>query len=309
MPSEIGGNYSRTYVAVLESGSFTVGQTNALSGLFIAEEEEDAWVHRGWKNVRCFGVTVRRGDESHILLACGNGVHESTNAGTSWRVLTDWRITEVLDVSFDPNDPRHLIGASAYGIFHSLDGGLTWKPASDGLTTKFVQTLSAPPTSDLIWAGTEDGVFVTSATTRLSWRRDGINGFAIRQIETSSGGVQIAATRNQGAWIRSVGGPWTRIRGVPSDATCYSVAIHPRDARTIAVGGLFKGVYVTRDGGRTASHFATGGPDSPVHALAFGADDDGLLVGTTDQGLFRVRNGSWAPAGLPNTSVRRILSA
>lgn len=296
------------HIAVLENGSFTVGQTNALSGLFISDDDDD-FRHVGWKNVRCFGVAVHPANPDIILIACGNGVHLTRDSGETWRVMTDWRVTEVLDVVFDHRNPDdHFIASSAYGIWESADCGQNWENRSDGLTVKFVQSVSTETGGDRIWAGTEAGVFVASLDD-LEWRRDGLVGFAVRQVMTTESGFQVAATKNQGAWVRMVDGPWTRIRGVPADATCYTVASKP-DGKTIAVGGFFKGVYVSRDGGRSASLLnSPATPRSYVHALAFDTVSDRLLVGTTSDGMFEINSGSriWSQLGLENASIRRIL--
>lgn len=296
------------YVAVLERGSFTVGQTNALSGLFISDGD-GALRHFGWPNVRCFGVAVHPQNPDVILLACGNGVHQTRDGGESWRVLTDWRVTEVLDVAFDQSNPdQHFVCASAYGAWESWDAGKSWEQASNGLFAMFLQSISTTPNDDRIWAGTEAGVFVASMD-ELDWIPDGLVGFAVRQIVTTPSGFQVAATKAQGSWVRMIGGPWTRLRGVPADATCYAVASKP-DGKTIAVGGLFKGIYISRDGGRSASSMnSPATPDSAVHALAFDQNANRLLAGTTGNGLFEINLGTglWAQLGLESASIRRIL--
>lgn len=296
------------HIAVLETGSFTVGQTNALSGLFISDEDGELR-HFGWPNVRCFGVAVHPHNPDVILLACGNGVQLTRDGGESWRVLTDWRVTEVLDVAFDRTNPdQHFICASAYGIWESRDSGETWSQASDGLVARFAQSIATSPNDDRIWAGTEAGVFV-APVDKLDWSRDGLVGFPVREIATTPSGFQVAATKAQGAWVRMIDGPWTRIRGVPADATCYAVASRP-DGKRMAVGGLFSGVYLSRDGGRSASLLnSPATPDSPVHALAFNPDANRLIAGTTGEGLFEIDlgAGAWTPLGLLGASIRRIL--
>ena len=94
---------------------------------------------------------------------------------------------------------------------------------------------------------------------------------------------------------------------MPHDATCYAVAVNPNDDKHILVGGLFNGIYESRDGGRSAVRLAASAPDSSVHAVGF--DDSGkrLVVGTAADGVFEVRNGKWTSLGLPNANVRRIV--
>jgi hypothetical protein len=291
-----------TYAAVLESGNFTVGQTNGLSGLFVSDNGE--WRHLGWENVRCFGLAVRPENQQQILLACGNGVHQSLDAGLTWRILTDWRVTEVLDIVFDPNNEQHLIAASAHGVWDSADSGASWTFASEGLTSRFAQTVSTSVSGPSIWVGTEQGIF-RSSLARLQWRPDGLPGVAVRQILTSKRGLQVAVTQLQGAWLRINGERWSSIRGIPADLTCCSVAISA-DERTIAIGGLFKGVYLSRDGGQTAIRVSRNAPDAPIYALAFDEPGDRIFAGTAGDGLHCLENDTWSPLGLPNTAIRQI---
>lgn len=301
---------SRTYVAVLQSGNFTVGRMNELSGLFTTDGSD--WSHFGWKNVRCFSVAVDPKNAEHILLGCGNGVHESHDGGANWRVLTGWRITEVLDVTFDPHNPDRFVCATAFGLWKTEDGGNSWLSWSDGLSSLFAPTLSVSRSEGTIWTGTEKGVFrISLSETEQSWQMDGLTGFAVRQIVTTEQGLQVAATHGQGAWIREVGGPWIRIRGVPADAICYAIAVD-NSGRRIAVGGCFKGVYVSLDRGRTAIHNVVGAPDSWTHALAYDSSgnwpDRPLLVGTTSAGLHTLTGVTWNSVGLSGTTIGRIIS-
>jgi hypothetical protein len=101
------------FAVVLEAGGFTVGSDNQLSGLFAYDGQ--TWMHRGWPNIRAFGLALHADNNQMLYLAAGNGVLRSSDGGNSWRVLTDWRITEVLDVVIDPLNANHLIAATAHG--------------------------------------------------------------------------------------------------------------------------------------------------------------------------------------------------
>ena len=306
------------YAAVLESGNFTVGDPHAESGLFARDENETGWAHLGWPNVRCFGMDVSPFDPHHITLACGNGVLSTRNGGQSWRVMTNWRVTEVLSIAFDPVRTGHAVAGTAYGAIHTQNNWTTWSDISDGLVARFTQSISAAPDGSGFWAGTENGVYRSIPSDHSSeghegsdgaiagWERDGLIGFAIRQIVTTPSGLQVAATRKQGAWTRQVGGPWTRIRAVPADVTCYAVAVDRSD-RNIAVGGYFEGVYASFDGGGSFMHL----PElsgRAVHALAFDADGT-LWAGTHATGVFEFdRNQhTWRKSGLQSSSIRQIL--
>jgi hypothetical protein len=167
-----------------------------------------------------------------------------------------------------------------------------------------VSYLSTSPDGTTLFASTESGVYTTSFD-ELAWRPDGLSGFAIRQISTAPDGTQAAATRHRGAWVRSIGGPWTRIRGVPPDATCYAAAINAGRTTEIAIGGHFRGLYLSGDRGMSSALNASGGPESPILSAKF--EHGGILIGTAYEGVFHLKDGVWADRGLPLSKVRRIV--
>lgn len=293
----------KTYVAVLETNGFTVGEANDPTGLFISDGHD--WVHKGWKNSRIFGIALSPFDPNRIMLAAGNGVMNSNDDGESWRITTSWNVTEVLDVAFDPRVEGRLVCATAYGILSSEDDGGTWQRRSDGLDSTFVSYLSTSQDGSTLFASTESGVYTTSFD-ELIWQPDGLNGFAIRQISTAPDGTQAAATRHRGAWVRSIGGPWTQIRDVPPDATCYAAAINPNDTSEIVIGGHFKGLHVSSDRGLSSRLDVFGGPESPILSAKF-EEGGGVLVGTAYEGAFQFGDGKWSDRGLPLSKIRRIV--
>ena len=105
------------FAAVLETRNYIVGEANAASGLY--RRSERGWSHTGWQNLRCAAVAVEEAEPETLFLASGNGVLRSRDGGTTWRVTTDWRVAEVLDVALDPFAPGSLYAASAYGVWHS----------------------------------------------------------------------------------------------------------------------------------------------------------------------------------------------
>lgn len=322
------------YAAVLETEGFTVGQDNSRSGLF-RREDDGSWTSLGWPNVRNFGIATT---PDSIFLACGNGVLRSGDDGKNWRVTTDWRITEVLDIAVDPTDPHRLVIATAHGIAWSPDDGETWHTNNDGLTATFVQSMAYEPAAPGVpglprasepsvnlnrlrderatrgptavteappghWiAGTEKGLF-EATTCDDRWRSAGLDDIAVRRIAVGSGACAVA-TDGAGLWMRG-SDDWKQVSPLPADASFYAAAIS-RHGRSIAAGGFRTGVHLSRDGGASWDHLTDGLTNPTVQALSFGPDDNELWAGTSGGGVFRLDGSRWVFEGLPGSTIRKF---
>jgi hypothetical protein len=65
----------------------------------------------------------------------------TTDGGASWRLATDWEVTESQDIAVDPGAPNEVYVGTAYGVWRSRDTGMTWNEANSGLET-YVQSLA-----------------------------------------------------------------------------------------------------------------------------------------------------------------------
>ena len=301
------------YSAVLETEGFTIGQDNSRSGLF-RREPDGNWTSLGWPNVRNFGIATT---PYFIFLACGNGVLRSPDNGGNWRMTTDWKITEVLDIALDPANPHKLVIATAHGIAWSPDDGDTWHTNNQGLTSTFVHSIVFEPAASGVrspesgegtlqarWiAGTEDGLFAT-ADPNAEWTGAGLAGLAIRRIAVNSEGVCAVATDGAGLWLRS-GGDWTQASQLPTDASFYAAAVSD-DGASIAAGGFQTGVYLSRNGGASWTHLADGLTNLNIQALSFRPETDELWAGTSGGGAFRLDGSRWVFEGLPGSTIRKF---
>lgn len=294
------------HAAVLESRGYVVGEANAASGLYVRAGA--GWEHHGWLNVRGFGVAA---SPRAIFLACGNGVLRSRDGGASWRVTTDWRVTEVLDVALDPHVPDRLWAATAYGLWRSDDAADTWHPAptdADGLNARFT-TAAVPDVAEpgRLVVGTEAGLFRT-ASGRMPWTAVGPRAPARSVLQSAAEpATWLLGTDGAGAWRSTDGGAtWTCVTA--GDAVVYAVAIDPADPARMAAAGLGTGVLLSADGGASWEHR----PLTPtVLSLTFDPAAPGRLwVGTSEAGVFVVDGaGPPLPAGLPDATVRRLVWA
>ncbi|MEM1271715.1 MAG: hypothetical protein AAGI08_16830, partial [Bacteroidota bacterium] len=257
--------------AVLESAGYVVGEANAPSGVFRGAAGD--WSHLGWTNVRAFDLAV---SDAGWFIGAGNGVLRSRDEGISWRVTTDWRITEVLSLHVEGSTVH---AATAHGPWKSPDSGDTWRFIGDGLppvSGSFCTWIGRGP-DDQIWVGTEMGLFAKAGD---GWRPAGLAGRPVRKVAVSGGEVWVA-TDGQGLWHSTDGGAeWSPI--LPGEPLYAVAASGPR----IATAGYRTPVFVSGDAGATWQHLDV--PATSVHALTW--DAGGLWMGT-NCGVFR----GWGP--------------
>ena len=311
---------STLLAAVLDRKGYIVGDSNASSGLHWLDNpgtpgEASSWSHAGWSNVRCFGFDVRRAaDELTVYLAAGNGILEGRSR-KRWRVKTDWRVTEVLDVVVAEGSAADVIVCgTAYGPVVSMDLGRTWESRNDGLTefgtsATYVSSAIAVEGSDRLVIGTEDGLFAADLGGSDRWRRLGPRRASVRCIVADPLNPTriLAATDGDGLLTSSDAGvTWnTRLSG----EILYTVCCSPIESGFVACAGIESRIWYSSDAGDTWRSLSAPDSDIGFHAMAFDPDSSQVLwVGTTDAGVFRVDlvSGRWTFAGLADASIRKL---
>jgi photosystem II stability/assembly factor-like uncharacterized protein len=177
-------------------------------------------------------------------------VYRSDDGGRRWiapgRPLeTERRRMDVLVV--DPERPS-IVYIAGDKLFKSVDGTRTWRSLGRGLEGGVMALAIDPGDPDVLYAAT----WVRGEGTRFFRSGDG-------------------------------GGSWTPAEdGLPSYRVVNSLATDPRDPGTV-YAGTDRGVYVTRDGGRSWAPMGTG-PGGflavPVLDLAVDPRDGTLYAGT-----------------------------
>jgi len=309
--------------AVLDRKGYIVGDSNASSGFHWLEDPDHLngapdWRHAGWKNVRCFGVDTLRGpDRFLVYLAAGNGVLAAERYD-EWRVTTDWRVTEVLDVAFPEADHLNgtIFGATAYGPIVSTDLGRTWKTVVEGLpeygtSATYVSSICWLPVSQSLVIGTEFGLFRAPLTANGvgRWERVGPRRVPIRNIAVDAvNEMRLAAASDGDGLMRSDDGGRTWSNQL-SGEVLYATAWSPIESGFIACGGIESRLWYSSDAGANWRSLSAPNSDIGLHAMAFDPKSSQVLwVGTTDAGIFRVDlvTGKWTFAGLPDASIRKL---
>lgn len=301
----------RLHLAVVELDNFVaVGAANEGAAGLYRHRKDTLWSHHGWGNTRNFGLDAPPGDTDTVFLACGNGVIRTTDGGASWKVVTDWRITEVLDVAVAPTAPTQVYLATAYGVWRSPDQGETWSAMNSGIPepqatfmTSIVADRQAP---GHVVVGGEGGLFRTTNGAR-EWVPVGPRGVAIRDLAQSAAdpALWLAGTEERGIMISRDGGAhWSFIGVEAGMGTIYAVAADPENPDRMAAAGFEGGVYLSTDGGARWRRAGLEGPR--IHALIFDANAPKTLwAGTLGDGVYRTddEGARWHYAGLDGAVI------
>ena len=194
-------------------------------------------------------------------------------------------------MAFDPENPSTVYYAGDY-VNKSVDGGNTWVPISNDLGNLdpgtelnplyaahygTVTTLAiSAKDSNVIWAGTDNGLLWKTATGTLPW-------------------TQITSPKLPVKWVSHV-------------------AIDPADPNHVfvAYSGFREGdgssyLFVTRDGGTTWQDISANLPQAPVNDVVMHGN---RLYVASDVGVFtsNARHARWylLGHGLPNVPVTRL---
>jgi photosystem II stability/assembly factor-like uncharacterized protein len=289
------GQQATIYMSVLNSHAHRLNASdNPLVGIFVSTDTGRTWTHRGWREyVRVFYTEA--GSDGSVWSACGNGVMRSLDGAKNWKVVTDWRVTEVLKVKVDPSDPSTVFAATAYGVIKSKDHGDTWTFVNAGLRRPFTADLVVDcADSYRIFAATEEGVF-RSTNGGTSWRLAGLNGKGIRTIVQDPVRTKTfwAGTEDDGVFRSTDGGMnWTqRISGLDC-RTVYAILIDPGNPDRIFIGTHGGGVYLSMNGGADWVKRSEGLTTPVIHTLVMHpGSQEVIFAGSLNGGLFQSTDG------------------
>jgi len=301
------------YASVLATKLFVVGAANPLTGLFFKHTGSDTlWNHAGAKNIRVFGVAFGPGSGGRVIyLAAGNGVHLSRDRGLTWKITTDWRITEVMCVAPDPADTSTVYCTCPYGVFKTTDGCRTWDEMNGGLTSLYTESLVI--SGKKLYAVTQDGLFASTDGAR-HWKRMGLSvgGTRTLAIDPRDPSFMIAGTEDYGLYVSHDGGDvWARSESGVDHMTFYAVTFDPVDPSVIYAGGYVTGVYKSTDGANTWKRSCEGLTVQNVHAIAVDPTrHDRVYAATLWGGVYVSVDGgaTWKGAGLTGSQVWSIVT-
>lgn len=298
------------YAGAIQSKGYVVGSALRASGL-VRLDGDSTWTHLGHNNPRINAITYDPARPDTLFVAAGNGALRTYDGGRSWRIATDWRVTEVQDVSLDPHAPDHVYLGTAYGIWRTDDHGRTWHEASRGLPrgksyTESIEVDRAQ--AHRILAGTSGGIYLSEDGAR-SWTRVGGAGLEVLDLQQSRTDPArwLAATYGHGILLSGDGGrSWSAGPRALAGKSVHGVAFDPEDADRMAAAGWDTGVYVSRDGGGTWTRRGGDLPVDDFYEVVFDANVPGRLwAATLEEGLYHSDDlgETWTFGGLDGTLV------
>lgn len=251
------------------------------------------WRAPAWRDQHTTSVSVD-GSGRWVYLAAGNGVLVSQDGGQNWRLSGGWEMTEVQRVCIDRRNPKRAWAATAYGVHLTRDvtvPGNPWSAAShEGLfrhCSDIVQDLQAP---DLLWVGSERGIFVSASAGR-SYRPVGPAVPCRRILQDRSDPKRFWAATDGMGILTSVdsGRHWERLPGLPE--VCFSIEQDPSDPKHLLCGTI-DGVWGSVDGGVRWERRSEGlGENRVVYDLCFDSEDARRCYLSGRNGIFRSDDG------------------
>jgi photosystem II stability/assembly factor-like uncharacterized protein len=314
LPAALLSQESTIYVSVLSTKLFVVGAANPETGVFYKKTTDDTvWQHMGPKTIRDFGLAVHTPLRGQLVcIAAGNGVHQTSDGGTTWKITTGWEITEVLCVTIDKTDPKFILCATPYGVFRTLDGGTTWLECNNGIKQLFTSCILIDDSnSNIVYCSTEDGVY-RSDNRGDSWTRSGLSVGGVRTIvqHPKDANTLFVGTDDFGIYVtHNAGKYWEKCAAGLDHSTFYALAIDPGNPQVMYAGGYVTGVYKSTDGGQSWRRTNDGLTNLNIHSLAVDPTNSSrVYAGTMWSGVFRSLDGgaSWRPAGLTGSQVWSI---
>ena len=181
----------------------------------------------------------------------GQGVYLSIDAGVDWHVISpDVQADFSRDVIFHSTEPRTLF-ASASGIDdvpmrESANGGATWQRSGTGITSTVTSLAIGATNPEVVYAGTESGVFVSENGASTFSLRPFVEGepTEVRAIAVDpSNHLRIFAATNKGVFMsESAGGSWVTLNaGLPTEDV-RALVMSPANPNQLFVGVALDGV-------------------------------------------------------------------
>ena len=300
------GQSHALYAGMIQNKGYFVGSELQGAGLAFMDERK-SWQHIGFNIPRVFAVAYHPHDPDILYLACGNGLMRTADRGEKWRILTDWRHTEVLDVALEPTNPNHIYIATAYGIWKSENGGADWSEMMDGIEGRYIQVLEVDrERPGRILAGAESGLY-ESVDGGNSWSLiSALEDVMDVQQSVSNPDFWLVGFANNGLLYSHDGGKnWEHPRA-SVEQTFYAVAINPINAREMAAAGWDTKIWISGDGGTRWSQIGDELPTDDFYEIIFDPEIEGRLwASTVEEGLFYTDPGTdeWHAAGMEGTLV------
>lgn len=212
--------------------------------------------------------------------------------------------TPITALAHDPNNTRVMIAAAydANGIYRSDDAGETWRADNQDLARAPVFVLLALERE--LFAGTAAGLYRRAWNADYWQRADPVPPVAVYGLARDDAGAVYAATDGRGIWKSDDANVWARLAGLDDEPLLSVLAL----GDTILAGTGGRGMFVSRDGGKTWQPDATFQNDY-VSMLRRDPRDGSTIFARGRNGLYRSREGGAAWQELAGGIETEIVNA
>lgn len=220
-------------------------------------------------------ITIDPRDKNRLYVSTLDGqIYTSGDAGKTWRLLVNLNQPQLIldNLLVDLRDSNKIYASghrhkAPGGFFRSVDGGATWKESKELKGESIHSLTQSSADPELLLAGTTNGVWLS----------------------------------------RNSGGDWARINSSTMPINIDSLAVDPRDPKTIYAGTWWR-AYKTTDAGTNWRLIKDGMiDDSDVFAVTLDPRNPEHVVASACSGIYESMNGGnkWAKIqGIPSQSRR-----
>jgi photosystem II stability/assembly factor-like uncharacterized protein len=162
----------------------------------------------GWTvSANIDALAIAASDPNTIYASAGGHLFVTFNDGVTWLQRDILGVADHFqDIQIDPTDNLTAFAVrDRFGgghVFKTSDGGLTWTDISGDLPDLPTYTLARDPSSNTLYVGTDDGVYI-STSQGGSWTRfgAGLPHAQVRELELLvDSQLLFAGTHGRGAW-------------------------------------------------------------------------------------------------------------
>lgn len=282
-------------------------------GLYISSPDSATWKTASWPNLTLRSITMSMAmGEPKLLLGADNGVLRPFNNPTGWQLVTDWHISQIMDLRHDPFENQILYACTANGIFISSDGGVSWRYSNEGLNNLFVSCLFPDPkVKGRLLAGTEGGLY-QSLNGGQSWQELGLPGVPVRAIwrePESWPGIFWFGTEGYGLYESIDGAQTFAPVNIGEEYVSIYALAGGGSNRPIYAGAYQRGIFFASSVGQNWQQMPGSENLGSVTCILPLPDRSVLFAGTYDRGVQLSRNGgqTWQAFGLVGAYVRQLV--
>ena len=239
------------------------------------------------------------------------GVVVSADSGRSWARLC-WPNCRAFDVAVGEGG-RVCYVAGGNGVLKTLNGGITWRVTTGWEITEVQDVQVHPDDTSWVSTGTAYGVYVSE---------DGGNTWEKRNKglkSTFCSALQVDNFSDQRLWVGTEDGLYySENRGVQWHTTNLTetavrvIIQHPVKVHNLLAGTEDRGVFISKDNGRSWIPSNRGINELTVYALCYDpADRRRIYAGTHGKGVYRSTDGggTWKRSSRGLTNVVHSLTA